>query len=252
VKALILCAGQGIRLLPHTEWVPKCLVRVAGVPILEYQIRAVRERVDEIVLITGYHGEQVQAFTDGSCTIIDNPDYATTNSIYSLGLAADRLAGTPFVLFNGDLVVDQALTDQLLTADAPTASLVDDAAELEDGEMNIVVRDGRIAEFSKEVNADRAHALSLQITKFGADDSTLLFNRVAELLASGDTGHFPAYAYDVILHGSSMIPVLRRGGTWFEIDTLDDLARADQALRTADAPATAQNLARAGRDEVQG
>jgi choline kinase len=236
LKALILCAGQGIRLLPHTESVPKCLVPVAGAPILHHETAALQHQVDEILLVTGYHSDQVEAFAAGRWTIIRNPDFATTNSIYSLGLARDRLAGTPFVLLNGDLVVDRTTTDQLLDHPAPTASLVDDRAALIDGEMNVVIRDGRIVEFSKEVPAARADALSLQITKFGARDSALLFDRVAQIVASGETGRFPAYAYDVILRGSSMMPAYHRAGLWFEIDTLDDLAHSEGSLAPAATP----------------
>ena len=40
MKAIILAAGVGSRLRPITEYKPKCLVTVAGRPILDYQIEA--------------------------------------------------------------------------------------------------------------------------------------------------------------------------------------------------------------------
>ena len=230
MKALILCAGTGTRLRPHTLTVPKCLVPVLGKPILDYQLESVRGGVDEIVLVTGYRDAQVRAHAGPGCTYVHNAEYATTNSLHSLWLARPHVEGEAFVLFNGDLVVDGDLVSQLLREPAPTASLVDPGATLHDGEMNVVIRDGRITAFSKEVRARDADALSLQITKFGPRDSELLFRRVAELIAEGQSGRFPAFAYDAILAGSSMTAVLRRGGLWYEIDTVDDLRSCEESL----------------------
>ena len=230
MKALILCAGQGTRLQPYTRSVPKCLVPVRGKRILDYELDTVRGEVDEIILVTGYLDDSIRSHAGRECTIVHNPDFATTNSLHSLWLARGHVEGQAFVLFNGDLVVDRTLVAQLLDEPAATASLIDSELELRDGEMNVVTRDRRIVAFGKDVPARDAHAQSLQITKFGAADSELLFGRTGELIAEGQTGRFPAFAYDVILARSSMTPVRRKGGIWFEIDTVDDLRSCEESL----------------------
>ena len=54
-KAIILAAGPGSRLLPHTAHSPKCLTPINGQPILRYQIAALREcGVEDIVIVVGY------------------------------------------------------------------------------------------------------------------------------------------------------------------------------------------------------
>lgn len=226
MKALILCAGRGTRLRPHTETRPKALVPLGGKPILEYELDAIRDRVDEVVIVTGYLHEQLREHLGQSCTFVHNSDFATTNSLYSMLLARRHIDGSPFILFNGDLVVDPGVVHALLDHTSPTASLVDSNLDFIDGEMNVVIRDERITEFSKQVLAADADAQSLQITKFGADDGKRLFARAEELVAGGDTKGFPALAYDGILRESSMTPVYRREGMWFEIDTLEDYEEA--------------------------
>src|SRR3546814_15993754 len=62
MKALILSAGQGSRLLPLTESRPKCLIELSGRSLLEWQLLALsRAGIDEVVIVTGFAAEQVEA-----------------------------------------------------------------------------------------------------------------------------------------------------------------------------------------------
>ena len=59
--AIILAGGKGERLRPLTDGRPKSMVEVAGVPILDYQLRALREGgVEEVVLTVSYLKEVIQ------------------------------------------------------------------------------------------------------------------------------------------------------------------------------------------------
>jgi phosphoenolpyruvate phosphomutase len=202
---------------------------VRGKPILGYQLDALsRTGIHDVIIVGGYQYGQVKDYVGDRCRVICNAAYETTNSMYSLSLASTALRGGEFLLLNGDIVFDVLLLEQLTSGNG-TATLVDRDAVLRDGEMNVVVRAGNVVEFSKEVPAAKADAVSLQITQFSASDSSLLFGRVDELIATGHTHLFPAGAYDAILRRSAMRAVMRRGGVWAEIDTLEDLAALEEA-----------------------
>jgi len=63
VKAILLAAGLGTRLRPITREVPKCLVPIGGIPLLEYWLRAFeRYGVEDVLINTHYLAEQVVAF----------------------------------------------------------------------------------------------------------------------------------------------------------------------------------------------
>ena len=63
MQAVILAGGLGTRLLPLTEVIPKPMVQVAGAPYLEHQLRLLAEQeISDVVLLTGYLGEQIEAF----------------------------------------------------------------------------------------------------------------------------------------------------------------------------------------------
>ena len=68
MQALILAGGLGTRLRPITETIPKPMVTVAGAPYLAHQLKELgRQRITDIVLLTGYLGEQIEEyFGDGS------------------------------------------------------------------------------------------------------------------------------------------------------------------------------------------
>ncbi len=61
MKAIILSAGQGSRLLPLTEGKPKCLLPIGPRTLIEWQIWALTQGgVDDIAVVVGYHARDVQ------------------------------------------------------------------------------------------------------------------------------------------------------------------------------------------------
>jgi NDP-sugar pyrophosphorylase family protein len=64
----LLAGGLATRLRPITEKIPKSMVEVAGEPFIGHQLRLLaREGVSDVVICTGYLGEQIEAYVgDGS------------------------------------------------------------------------------------------------------------------------------------------------------------------------------------------
>jgi glucose-1-phosphate thymidylyltransferase len=63
MKVIILTAGLGTRLRPHTYSKPKPLLSVAGKPVLAHIIDYLSEiRIDELICVTGYLGNQIEAY----------------------------------------------------------------------------------------------------------------------------------------------------------------------------------------------
>ena len=114
MNAIILCGGQGIRLRPLTEDIPKPLVRVRGRPIIDFIIEFLRnQNVTEITIAGGYLVEKLeQHFVDDNhVKVIDTGDCDIIERLKLL-LAGD--ANETLILY-GDTLSDVNLADLLST-----------------------------------------------------------------------------------------------------------------------------------------
>jgi bifunctional UDP-N-acetylglucosamine pyrophosphorylase/glucosamine-1-phosphate N-acetyltransferase len=62
MDAIILAAGLGTRLRPHTETTPKPLLPVRGRPILDWALGALPRGVDRVIVVVNYLAEQIEAY----------------------------------------------------------------------------------------------------------------------------------------------------------------------------------------------
>jgi NDP-sugar pyrophosphorylase family protein len=127
VQAVILAGGLGTRLWPVTRDVPKPMVPVAGKPYLEYQLRLLaRQSITDIVLLTGYLGEQIEEhFGDGSrlgLSIRYSREHCPIGTGGALRLAGALLDET-FLVIYGDsyLPIDYRVPFERLSA-CPSAT----------------------------------------------------------------------------------------------------------------------------------
>lgn len=98
---------MGTRMRPLTEEQPKCMVPVCGTPMIERQIRYLREvGINEIILISGYKAECLNYLIEKypGVKILSNPLYDTCNNIYSMYVAQDYL-GDSYVV-EGDVYLE--------------------------------------------------------------------------------------------------------------------------------------------------
>jgi NDP-sugar pyrophosphorylase family protein len=114
-KAVILAGGVGSRLRPYTWVLPKPLMPVGDLPILEILLRQLRHSgIHEIVITLGYLGSIVRALCgDGSkwgLSITYSEETSPLGTIGPLLQLRDQLTST-FIVSNGDLVTDLDVSD---------------------------------------------------------------------------------------------------------------------------------------------
>jgi len=125
LRALILAAGRGSRMGPLSEDRPKCLVELAGKPLLERQVAALRGGgVEEIGVVRGYHAKMLSF---PGLAYFDNERWAETNMVMSLATAAAWLRCGPVIVSYADIFYRAELVRALARAREPLAIAYDTA-----------------------------------------------------------------------------------------------------------------------------
>ncbi len=111
MKAMILAAGKGERMRPLTLTTPKPLVRAAGVPLIEYHLRALAAAgFNEIVINHAWLGQQIEDHLgDGSrfgLSIQYSPEGEPLETGGGIFRALSLLGDDAFLVVNGDIWTD--------------------------------------------------------------------------------------------------------------------------------------------------
>ncbi|MEP1216529.1 MAG: phosphocholine cytidylyltransferase family protein [Marinobacter sp.] len=125
MQTLILAAGQGTRLRPYTNDRPKCMVALAGKPLLHRQMAAMAACgiTDGIAIIGGYRSGDLDTL---GADLVLNPEYATTNMVRTLFCARERMKpGEDLLISYGDIVYEPSVLKAVLDCDAPVCLAAD-------------------------------------------------------------------------------------------------------------------------------
>jgi choline kinase len=239
--ALLLAAGLGSRLAPLTDAVPKCLVAMSGVPILERLVRALDGHgFERLVIVTGYRAETIRGYLGerfGGIAIeyILSPLFATTNNIYSLWLAR-QLIDEPFLLLESDVVFDEQLLAPLLQ---PERIAVSRQLLWMGGTTVTLNGDGNVDAFYPpppgvygQHCTDAGHFMAVNICSLARDTWGQVRERLDFHVAAGQTGEFYESVFEEMAAEGSMSPkaVLFPADRWYEIDTPADLDAAERVF----------------------
>ncbi len=105
-RAIILAAGMGSRMRPITDAMPKPLIPVNGVRMIDTVIDALHQNgIFEISIVVGYRKRQFEPIKDAydGIRLIENPFYETCNNISSLYVARESLLDC--VILDGDQII---------------------------------------------------------------------------------------------------------------------------------------------------
>lgn len=245
LRAIILSAGQGRRLLPYTQTTPKCLLPVDGDrPALEIQLRALAAcGVDEARVMVGFQEQKVERFLASrpipgiDVATVFNPFFASSDNLVTAWLARCEMRDD-FLLLNGDTLFEPAVLRLLLDAPEMPITLVVNGKDDYDGDdMKVSMsRWGRLRAVSKGLPAGEIHGESIGLMRFSGVGVSTFREALDQAVRSRHAmkAHYLA-VIDSLAREIEIETVSMTGLWWREIDSPDDLMRAREELASAGA-----------------
>lgn len=235
MKAIILSAGQGTRLLPATERAPKCTVPLAGKPLVEWQLDHLAQcGVEDVTVVVGFGAEYVDALVarragSGHVRTLYNPDFAVADNLFSCWMARGEMT-EDFLLLNGDTVFEPAILERLLESPAhPVTLAVNRKAHYDDDDMKVERSGDRLLKVGKDLPLDQVDGESIGMMVFRGQGPAL-FREALDRAVQRKESKKQYYL--------SVIAELARAGhvwtqdisglEWSEIDYPLDLVRASK------------------------
>ena len=245
MKAVVLSAGQGKRLLPLTEENPKCLLAVRGdEPILGWQLAALaRAGIDRAVVVIGFGAERVEAWLAANpvpgiaCETLLNPFYRTTDNLISCWLSRGAMS-EDFVLLNGDTIFEDAVLARVLDAPpAPITLAIDHKLGYDDDDMKVSIDPrGRLLAVDKWIARPMIGGESIGLISFRGSGPKQFSSALEDAVRQPEAMR---QWYLSVLHQiaqtSAVETVSVRGLWWRETDSPADLdgARSEFTARVA-------------------
>jgi L-glutamine-phosphate cytidylyltransferase len=230
MRAIILAAGRGSRLNGNLHHGPKALLRVGRASLIQRQVRALRDAgVGDIAAVIGCDADAVRQHCGPGLIYVENTEFATTNSLYSLWMARTLLSDGCVVL-NCDVLFHPQLLHDLLTARHDAALML---AYRQPGdppfgneEMKVEVRGGRVVDMSKAMDPAESDGENVGMLRFDADTAPVLVEKLDAIVAAGERRDWAPRAFAAFAAERPLYAIGTRGYPWTEIDFPEDYQRA--------------------------
>ena len=247
-RLIILAAGQGKRLRPLTNNLPKCMIEIHGKPILQWQVESARQAgIDDIIIVRGYLSNTINI---SGVTYVENPRYAETNMVETLVCARDYISELTVVSY-GDILYERQILERIFKSKNEISVVVDKKWKpywkkrfgnpLNDAETMIIDSTGKIIEIGqKPKSINEIHAQYIGLTAFRGNGLRALkniYNQEKEAFQRGENfickerDLSQLYMTDLIqgiIDADCRVTHVPVSGSWLEIDSLEDFKLAEQ------------------------
>lgn len=245
MKAIILAAGQGSRLKPLTNNLPKCMVDLFGKPLIKRQIEVFHScGIKDISVITGYKKEKIVL---EDVYFFHNSEFNNTNMVETLFCAREKLFDDVIISY-GDIIFQKNILHELISSPYDISVIVDKSWKkywqkrftniLTDAESMEMDNDGFIQSIGQKTeNVDDICGQYIGLMKFsknGINSVIEFYDNVKKI--SIETGVNPlndklsfekSYMTDFLqglIDNGNKIKAINISNNWLELDTMDDFS----------------------------
>ena len=237
---IIVAAGQGTRLKPLTNQIPKCMVKYKQKPIIDYILKATQDSgINKVAIVNGYKNKILEDYIKGKkINFFKNKKYHQTNMVYSLFCAKDFMDDDLIISYS-DIIYNKTILHKLIESKNNFSVVVDkdwrqlwnlrmqnplnDAETLKIKNNNII----EIGQIPNDYNDIEGQYIGLIKIKKNIVEKVINFyeNLDKDILYDNknfENMYMTSFIQKIIDNLMNVKPLYINGG-WIEIDSLDDL-----------------------------
>ena len=240
MQAVILAAGMGKRLGELTKGNTKCMIEVGCETLISRLLHQLDQlNLQRIILVVGYKAKELQDYLQTipiqtTIEFVENTIYDKTNNIYSLYLAKDYLTADDTLLFESDIIMEDAVIQKLVNNPYPDLALVDKYESWMDGTVVTIDDENRILRFIPnslfQYDEIPDYYKTVNVYKFSQHFSSTMYVPFLEAYckALGRNEYYEQVLRVITMLDNSSIRALPlTGEQWYEIDDIQDLDIAE-------------------------
>ncbi len=221
MKAVVLAGGKGARLVPYTRVIPKPLMPIGDMPILEVLLRQVKcAGVDEVILTVGHLAELLQAFFQNGERLAVPIRYSYEEKPLGTAGPLSRISGLDesFLVMNGDVLTTLNF-GQLASFHRRSGAMVTIAVHPREVKIDLGVLkldgDIRVVDYIEKPTY-----------KFDVSMGIYMFDpRVRDYIPHNQYLDFPDLILKLLAAGE-VVNVFRFDGYWMDLGRPDDYQQA--------------------------
>jgi len=242
MKGIILAAGEGKRLRPLTENMPKSMIEFNGMTLLQRQVNVMKDcNINDIVVITGYKSDMIDI---PGITYYKNENFDETNMVETLFCAKEELVGDIIISY-ADIIYEKNILQKLIDSTQKIAVIIDEKWEmywdkrfenpLEDVESLKIDSKGNIIDIGQKTNSlEEIQGQYIGLLKFSSEGTKTLvdfYQKCKEKAKSGENmlnseiefkkSYLTDLLQGLIINGNELKSIFISGG-WLEFDTIND------------------------------
>lgn len=228
MKAIILSAGQGGRLLPLTETLPKCLLSLGEKTIIEHQVGNLRAcGITDVAVVTGFAAGAVEtalAELNPSPRSIFNPFFNVADNLASCWMARAEMTDD-FILLNGDTLFESRVCETLLNAEpAPITLAIDHKSSYDSDDMKVRLDGTRLREVGKSLEPDNIDGESIGMMRFSGEGARRFVETLEQIMRTPNSLSWWYLKAIGILAEQQLVQTQSIAGMkWGEVDFVRDL-----------------------------
>jgi choline kinase len=237
MKAVIMVAGVGSRLVKKVRHLPKCLLPAGNETILSRCVRLLKKNgITQVIVAAGYRAGLVREEISREATVVTNPFFRVTNSIASLWFAHREVdLYDDLIILNGDVVYQEEVLQTALQAQ-PRPLMLIDTSRIETADYRLTVLDGCIVQQGKELTDGQTTGEYVGLAVMGKDFVPIYLARVSDLVGNRERYSlwWEEAMFEIRDEFKTPIHVADvKGLFWAEADYVEDVERIDEWFKTA-------------------